>query len=154
MQFEEPQFEELLAYRSSHAPWRRWLGPIVQSPRESALFLLCLLLVLMLDVYLHFSGMQETYRQLMWTKAVPIGLLLAGLARVCLRQRTFKKCLLNLKEICPDIEKANAWAYRLTDLEINTFAGMDANGIKAFAQQQKALSLRWRAIDLAYLNGG
>ena len=59
MKFEEPQFEELLAYRNSPAAWRRWLGPIVEAPWESLLFMLSLLLLLALDLYLQFTGEHE-----------------------------------------------------------------------------------------------
>ncbi len=35
--FNEPRFEELIAYRTSRSGWRKWLGPIFQSPWESYL---------------------------------------------------------------------------------------------------------------------
>lgn len=152
MEFEEPQFEELLAYRTSHAPWRRWLGPIVQSHWESALFFLCLLLVLMSDIYLQFTGQYETYRLLFWAKAIPVGLLMAGLIRVWRRQKVYKKCLTNLVEACRDSTSANAIAYRLTDAEMKKFADMDVSGIHAYSEEQKNLSLRWRLIHLAYFH--
>ncbi len=39
--FEEPRFEEILAYRTSCNPVRRWLGPLFRKPWESIAFLLC-----------------------------------------------------------------------------------------------------------------
>ena len=35
--FNEPRFEELIAYRTSRSKWRKFLGPIFQSPWESYL---------------------------------------------------------------------------------------------------------------------
>ena len=45
MAFEEPIYEEHLAYRSSKPKWRRRLGPIIRNSIESMLFFLSLLFV-------------------------------------------------------------------------------------------------------------
>ncbi len=66
MVFEEPIFEEFHAYRTSKSSFRRWLGPIIQSPRESILFILLFPLIFF------------------------------ALIRLIRRQFQFKKCLNNL----------------------------------------------------------
>jgi len=38
--FNEPRFEEFLAYTTSHTSWKRWLGPLFQRPWEFPLFAL------------------------------------------------------------------------------------------------------------------
>ncbi len=150
MMFEEPQFEELLAYRSSSSAWRRWLGPIVQAPWESLLFMLSLLLLLVLDLYLQSNDEIETYRMLLWAKLIPIVLLVLGLLRNWKRQKTFKSCLSKLERYSGDLSKANAIAYRLTDKEINLFASLDKEAIRQYSKN--ATTLRWRLIRLAYFN--
>lgn len=149
MTFEEKQFEEILAYRSSPQTWRRWLGPIIQSPWESMLFMLSLLLLLMFDAYLIFTGQQETYSLLLWAKLFPIGMIIAGLARVWLNQRTLKHCIDNLRHVCsfPD-----AVVYRLTDSEINKFSGAKSEGITNYAEEQSKSNLRWRLIKQVYFD--
>ncbi len=37
--FEEPRFEELLAYRTSSKPWRRWIGPLFRRPWQAWLMI-------------------------------------------------------------------------------------------------------------------
>jgi len=150
MMYAEPQFEELLAYRSSFSSWRRWFGPIVQAPWESLLFMLSLLLLLVLDLYLQAMGEIGTYRLLLWAKLFPITLLFLGLFRVWRRHQVFNRCLGNLNKCCPDAKAANAVAYRLTDAEIYKFAGSTSDFIVEYAKTESSTSLRWRLIKAAY----
>ncbi len=151
MMYEEPQFEELLAYRSSFSAWRKWLGPIVQAPWESLIFMLSLLLLLVLDLYLQTAGEIETYRLLLWAKLLPVTLLALGIFRVWRRHKAFNQCLSNLNKCIQDSLKANAVIYRLTDAEIHQFAASTSDAIRDYAKAQSRTSLRWRLIDLAYL---
>lgn len=152
MAFDEPIFEELHAYRASHAKWRRWLGPIVQSARESMLFMLLLLLIFTVDVYLILTGHAEAYTHFFWLKAVPAGMVAYALWRLWQKQKTFAKCRLNLVNLFNDENKANAVIYRLTDKEIKEFAQASQQQIKEYAEQHKAKSLRWRLLNLAYFS--
>jgi hypothetical protein len=43
MAFQEPQFEEMLAYATSKHAWKRWLGPLFQAPWETAALLISML---------------------------------------------------------------------------------------------------------------
>lgn len=150
MMFEEPQFEELLAYRCSFSPMRRWLGPIVQASWESLLFMLSLLLLLILDLYLQAVGEIETYQLLLWAKLIPLSLLVLGAIRLCRRQRVFKTCLAHLKSTLNDKTAANAVIFRLTDKEIHQFAAMDREAIISYGNQARHICLRWRLIWSAY----
>lgn len=149
--FEEPRFEELLAYRSSHLAWRRWLGPIVQTAWESGLFALILMLILMLDLFLIFTGQHATYELLFWAKLIPVAMVFAAVVRLGRRHRAFNRCLANLKLVCKKREDADALIYRLTDHEIETFATSTPEAIIAYAGESEKLSLRWRVIEAAYL---
>ncbi len=56
MLYEEPKFDELLAYQTSPSSFRRWFGPIAQSSRESFIFVLVLGVVLFTNLALHAFG--------------------------------------------------------------------------------------------------
>lgn len=150
MQFEEPQFEEVLAYRTSNGKLRRYWGPIVQSPWESAFFVLALLLIFMLDLFFLFQGSLEIHRSLLWLKLIPLALLAFGMGRVILRQHQIKKCLKNLTAAVRLEEKANAILYRLKDSEIKQFGKMTPPEIWKYMIQHKDESLRWRLLSEAY----
>lgn len=54
MAFEEPAFEEVLAYTTARTSFRRYFGPIFQSAVESFLFMIVCVAILLLDTYLLF----------------------------------------------------------------------------------------------------
>lgn len=150
MMFQEPKYEEILAYRSSKSKFRRWFGPIVQSSLESLIFVLSLFFVILIDLYFILMGYENGLVIGIWTKLLPLGLICFGLIRLWKRQKTFSKCLNNLNLIFKNEEKANAVAYRLRDLEIAKFASYSPMEIKQFISANEANCLRWRLINKAY----
>lgn len=153
MKYEEPQFEEVLAYRTSQSKWRRYLGPLVQAPWESALFALSLLLIFLLDLYFIMLGSHELYRTVQWLKLLPLLLLFFGFSRAFLRQKQLQKCLKKLNDAVSSEEKANAILYRLQDKEIKQFGKMTGSEIWKYMIQNKDHSLRWKVISEAYFKG-
>ena len=152
MMFEEIRFEEILAFRSDSSWFRRYLGPIMQSSLESALFVLVLLLVLLLDLSMANILSESLYQQMMWVKLVPFVMVLYALGRLILRQYQFSQCLKQLKRKCRNESQANAVAYRLTDQEIALFSQLSPEKILNYAFEKKKSSLRWAVICKAYLN--
>ena len=150
MMFQEPEFEEILAYRTAPSSFRRWFGPIVQSHYESMIFVFLLLLLLIFDLFFVFFGYFSIYLHAMWLKLIPLGMLAYGLYRLNKRQRAFQKCLDVLKAFLGDEEKANAVSYRLTDEEIWTIGKMSQEELKSYMQEQKKESLRWHVINICY----
>lgn len=150
MVFEEPQFEELLAYRSSQNRWRKHFGPIVRSARESALFVLTLLIVLIADFFSAFNSQPALNAIVFWIKFIPIAMIAFALIRLWRLHSLFDQCFAHLRHILGDEEKANAVVYRLKDSEINYFAKTTPEEIKLYVSQSKDSSLRWRLIYLAY----
>lgn len=142
MAFEEPQFEEILAYRSSHSRWRRWLGPIVQSAKESLLFILLLAAVIMAHFALMTTEQPFIHRLTYWFDFVLLGLIGMALARLALRQWQFEKALVHLKHIYPQDNVAEHILYRLTDHEIRLFA--TSTSIRHYIEKQT--SFRWQFI--------
>jgi hypothetical protein len=149
MMFQEPKFEELLAFRTSSSSLRRWLGPIIQSSAESALFLLLLFVLVIFDVFLVAMNRPDAYFMAFWLKIIPIAVLLLGGFRLWKRQKTFASCIKNLSE-CVDPEKAYDVAYRLTDEEIIRFSKLSSHEINEYAIQKKNEELRWSVITHAY----
>lgn len=150
MAYQEPKFEEILAYYTSSSTFRRWLGPLIQSSYESMIFVIILALIFFIDALLISFGHGEGYLMAMWMKLIPLGLVIFALIRLWRRQRTFKMCLELLKACLHEEKKATAVIYRLKDDEIETLAKMSVEQIKAFVLSQKNSSLRWKLIAKAY----
>jgi hypothetical protein len=150
MMFEEPKFEEVLAYRSSKSKFRQFFGPIVQSSYESMIFVLFLVMVIALDFYDISNDAYSPSSLSFWGRIGLLILVISGVARVCLRQYQFKKCLDNLKKLFDKQETADAVIYRLTDNEIQSFGRLTPEEIKNYAQQKK--DFRWKVIYEAYFN--
>ncbi|NGX41840.1 MAG: hypothetical protein K940chlam7_00114 [Chlamydiae bacterium] len=152
MTFQEPKFEEVLAYRTSPSQFRRWFGPIVKSSWESLLFVLTLFMVFLIDLSYVYTGEYSTYRSAMWFKALPLGLLALALGRLWWRQWQFSRCFQKLRGLLPDEKTANAVIYRLTDQEIIAFSKMVPVAIQQFVDDHKEESLRWNLIANAYFS--
>jgi hypothetical protein len=145
MAFEEPIFEEMLAYQTAPSSFRRIFGPIVQSARES-LFFVALLLVSLLVSLLDFS--EQSY--LGWILLLPWIFLGIGLGRLWVRRNQFARCLAVLNLALGKPAAAFAVIYRLTDQEIIQFGKLSREELLHFAADQR--SLRWRLIQIAYFN--
>lgn len=152
MLFEEPQFEELLAYRSSPKPFRRWFGPIVKNSIESALFVMVLLLIVLLDLFFVIFGYESAYYQAIWLKIIPLMMMGYGFLRLGKKQRQFQRCLENLEQLFHEKECASHVAYRLTDEEIIAFGEKPPEQILEYVRLNKEVSLRWKAIAAAYFD--
>lgn len=142
MMYQEPQFEEILAYQSSTG-WRRWLGPIVQSSKESLFFILLLGFIILADLALISLGNDSAYRLFVWIKLIPITIIILALARLAWRHYRFNKAKRNLEALFSS--EASDILYRLTDQEINLFAKSDPQGVHAYIEQQD--SFRWKVIQ-------
>lgn len=154
MAFEEPRFEELIAYKSSTHPLRRWLGPLAETPTESGLFVMTLIILFLLDLFFLSFGYLNALYHAMWFKLFPLGLLFLAFIRLWQKQQAFSSCIKNLDIALRDEHLANAVVYRLTDEEIQRFAKMTPEEIVNYASQNKEQSLRWRLIAIAYFGKG
>lgn len=141
MAFEEPEYEEILAYHTSNSSLRRWIGAIVQTKMESFWFVLSLLIVLLFDISSLFWGNYTLFLHVQWVKLLPIGLALWGIQRLAKRISRFSRTLEKLGTLS---KHPLAVAYRLTDREIKIFSAMNGEQILNYADRQD--SLRWRII--------
>lgn len=150
MLFHEPRFEEVIAYRTSPSRLRRLLGPIIESPKESLLFILLLGILIMADIALIATGQHTAYEWAMWLKAIPALFIALGFWRLAIKQRQYDQCLSHLSILYPDLHLAQAVLYRLTDEEIILFSEASPDLIKGYIYSQEITSLRWRLIAAAY----
>lgn len=148
MVFEEPAFEEFLAYQTSRSSFRRWFGPIVQSSTESMLFVLTLFLIFIADIAILATGSLLALKAALWLKLIPLALIIVGLLRLGWRHYLLARSLANLKTVLQDEQKARAVQYRLQDNEIKIFAHMAPAEIQKYVASQS--SLRWDLIRKAY----
>lgn len=149
MMYHEPQFEEVLAYQTSSKSWRRWLGPIVQSPRESLIFVLLLGLIIIADAALISLGNSPlAHTWTMWLKLLPIALIGLALSRLGLRQWQFSRCLKKLENLYNDPEIAQHVIYRLRDNEIKEFGAASVQDIRTYMNAQQ--SFRWTFLKQIY----
>lgn len=148
MLYQEPQFEEIFAYQSSPSRWRRWLGPIVQSSKESLFFILLLGLVLMTDLALLSGGPQMAF--LAWgVKLLPFIVIALALGRLIIRHRTLQRCLQNL-EVLYSPENAQHLLYRLRDHEIKQLSRVSPLEIQKFMHEAAQHSFRWHFLKILY----
>lgn len=150
MMFQEPKFEEFLAYRTAKTSFRRWFGPLIESAIEGALFVFFLFLIFLADFFFIFFGYDQMYLQAMWLKLIPIGMMVYGFGRLWSRHRQFSATLNKLTALLGNIFKANAVIYRLKDSEIIDFSKASLKEIDRYASEQAIDSLRWRIIKKAY----
>lgn len=149
MMFNEPKFEEFLAYRTSKSFLRKWFGPLFRSSWESYFFVFMLLVPLGVQITRLFIADNSVMDALFYLPWLLIGICLLRLLRT---HYTFAQCE---KNICPCLkqsDRSHAVLFRLTDKEISLFAKMKPNEIRQYIKVQRKNSLRWRLLSLAYFS--
>lgn len=141
MMFNEPRFEEMLAYRSSPSWISRNLGPLFQSAKESFFFIFTLLFTILFDFLNIFYG---NSLHATWLKLIPLGFLFLLFIRLFSNKTKLNRSFLKLKELLQSDEKANAFLYRLTDSEIENFSRSSLADIQDYIQKQS--DLRWQIL--------
>lgn len=151
MEFQEPRFEELIAYQTSSSHWRRWLGPIVDSGFESFSFLALIGGIFAFDIFLLATDQLEVFVLAAWLKLLPLAVIVLALCRVASRHIVFNRASDHISKAIEDPSLASCVLYRLTDSEIQKFSQMSPSAIKAYATSQNHQELRWRMIYKAYI---
>ena len=145
MEFEEPQFEEFLAYRTSKSRLRRYLGPIISKSHEVIFFFLALLLPFLLFPFLPPNLDFFPF----W---IPFLVTLYGFLRLILRHAKLHRCLIKISAAMGSNEKANHVLYRLTDNEIKKFGKLPLDKLKAFIYSDRTETLRQRVLYTMFTN--
>lgn len=128
---DSPKFEEFFAYKTSSQKWRQFLGPIIQTPKESSIFLFSLSLPLF-----HPLGF-----------SIPFILIALGFTRLIHHHRIINRCAQKLSAL---LSQDCVWPFmmRLTDAEIILFSRSNPSEIQTYIHDQKDQSLRWRMLFL------
>ena len=140
--FEEPVFEEILAYHTSKSHFRRFFGPIFRTSKESRLLLIALLLCFGATL---FSFFQVTAYFML------TGLVGISIFRLIRSQWIFSRARKKLTQL---IGKKNALPVmiRLTDREITRFSKKTKQEILALVHKMRKTQLRWKQIYYAYFD--
>lgn len=152
MTFQEPHYEEILAYRTASSHLRRWLGPILTSTKEAMAFLVVLFLLFIVDLAVMTQPNLDAWKVALALKLIPLAMIAYALVRLMVRQRRFLACWHRLQALFSNEQRANAVIYRLTDDEISRFARLSTKEILHHAHTVGAKSLRWRLLLLAYFS--
>lgn len=146
--YQEPQFEEFFAYQSSSSRFSRWIGPMVQSSKESFFFILLLGLVILTDVALLSTGIKMG--TLAWgIRLLPLALIVYAFVRLIYRHHILKRCLQKLKAF-QSHNQAKHLLYRLRDKEIKNFSRSTPSKIQEFIEKESKKSFRWRFLKALY----
>jgi hypothetical protein len=150
MAFNEPKFEELFAYSTASSNFRSMFGPIIQSAKESLLFVLVLIGTLAADLSTLLTPYYDYFPLVAWFKVIPISLILFALLRLRGRHIQYTKCARNLTPLLKTDFKVQATLYRLNDKEIIEFSQMSTNEISKYIAKHRHDSLRWKIITQIY----
>lgn len=138
MAFEEPLYEEFLAYTNSTSKWRRYLGPLFQNTYESIVFVI---LALLPSFGIFYSSLWNLSSLLL------LSFLSFLLGRLIYRHIIFQKALKKIKLIF-NTEFPIQIAIRLTDKEMKLFAKNSLYSVMEYMKSEP--SLRWKQILSAY----
>jgi len=144
--YNEPKYEEILAYTSSNNFVRKTLGPIFQSPKESLFFVCLLFFCLFLDIVL--SIFYSFFSIFYSIPCLYLAYLSLRLYRKHRRIRTIKRTMRKLVESDKEL---NGIICRLTDKEIEDFAHYTDCQIMDYFLQNKDKHLRIENIFSLYL---
>lgn len=133
--FEEPKFEEFLAYSTSPSSLHKWLGPLFQASLESTIFLICLLLGSLGSFFSYLA-------------ILPFLLYLCFLIlRLYSRHKVISACIKNIENLFPKID-AFSIIIHLTDKEILQFSRISQKKLSLYIRSQSCL--RWRQISTLF----
>ena len=128
--FNEPQFEEILAYRTSKYAWRRNLGPLFQKQWESFFFLFSIILLVIAPLFSPEKTLILYFPALFFTLFTSF--------RLIKNQWIVSRALKHLRKT---VSNPEIILEMLTDDEITKFALKKENEIDR-------TSLRWKQITL------
>jgi len=138
MQFDEPKFEEIFAYKTSKRWWRRWFGPLFQKPWEAYLFIALLFIPLACEV---FEILDHAIPYGLYIRLIPLFYFAGLLTRLLFYQWTLARALKNMSKRLQNPEKKWAAALRMTDREIFRFAFSKKERLQSFWEKDKSLRI-------------
>ncbi|MCB1082053.1 MAG: hypothetical protein KDK63_02795 [Chlamydiia bacterium] len=146
MGFNEPRFEELLAYYHSKSTVRKFLGPLFRTPKQALIFIGWVAVSIgcqAISLFLIDSPFSFLFRGLAFLPLIDLAFRGALLLRDF---RLLKKAIKKLGTIFSKRGDPFAIAIRLKDSEIQMFASKDREDLLQAIEKKVPDSLRWRQI--------
>ena len=144
--FNEPRFEEILAYYHSPKKWRQFFGALFRKPSQ-ALFFLSLIFISLLIQTTSLLWMNWAFlpyiKIVAWLPFIDLAIRMAILIK---DHRVLKKALQKLQNLFPKQENLFAIALRLKDSEIQNLAIDPLEKILLYIKEKSLSSIRWQQI--------
>ncbi|MDN3508935.1 MAG: hypothetical protein P0S93_02765 [Candidatus Neptunochlamydia sp.] len=144
--FNEPRFEEILAYHHSKSKWRRFIGPLFRKPSHAFFFIALIFISLIVQTTSLFFLTSPLLPYVKFVTLLPIMDLTLRTAALIRDQRIVKKALKRLSEIFPNQKEAFSVLIRLKDSEIQKFATEPIEKLLDYVEEEIPKSLRWHQI--------
>jgi len=144
--FNEPRFEEILAYYHSKKKWRRLLGPLFRKPSEALLFVSLIFLSLALQVSSLFFFNSPFLPIIKIATLLPFADLLIRFIKVIKDHRILRKALQTLHNLFPNQKDPFEIVLRLKDSEIEQLATKPLEELLIYIKKETFSSLRWQQI--------
>lgn len=144
--FEEPRFEEILAYYYSPKKWRRALGALFRTPNQALFFMGLIVSSLLIQVIAVVWLPFQLFSHLQLVIWLPlIDLVLRG-AVLIKDRRLLRKALKKLCKLFPKQHHPFVIALRLKDAEIQKIALASVEDLLIYIKDKSTTSIRWQQI--------
>ena len=144
--FNEPRFEEMLAYFHAKKKWRRFLGPLFARPRHALFFVALIFVCMGMQMALPFFLDSPLLPYLEMGACLPLTAIFIH-AVLGMRDRwVFYKALRALKLLFPKQRDPFVVALRLKDAEIQQFARKSLEETLLYIKEKSLSSIRWQQI--------
>lgn len=144
--FNEPRFEEVLAYHHSKSKWRRFLGPLFRRPSHAFFFIALIFISLITQTTSFFFSASPLLPYVKFLTLLPIMDLILRSAVLIKDHRILRKALKKLSEIFPNQKEVFPILIRLKDSEIQKLAAESIEKILDYIEEEVPKSVRWRQI--------
>jgi len=144
--FNEPRFEEILAYEHSASRWRQFLGPLFRKPSHALFFISLILISLVVQTTSLFFLSSPFLPIIRIVTVIPFIDLVFRFAALIKDRRMLKKALKKLSQIFPNQKNTFPIVLRLKDSEIQKFASQPVEKILEYLEDEVSKSPRIRQI--------
>lgn len=144
--FDEPRFEEVLAYYHSRSRRRRFLGPLFRKPSHAFFFIALIFISLTVQTTSLFFLTSPLLPYVKFFTLLPLIDITLRSAVLVKDHRILKKALKKLSEIFSNQKEVFCILIRLKDSEIQKFATEPIEKLLDYIEEEIPKSVRWRQI--------
>ena len=146
IEYDEPKYEEIIAYRTSPQSIRKYIGPLFATVKDTCIFIGLFAFGLIFELIALFLGILD---QVPFLSFPVFWILLLG-SRLYLRQRKFNTALSHLEKVLPRPLEALSVIAKLKDKEIDALAGIACCQVVDFLEKQSDSELRMRMLKAVH----